>query len=378
VDAKDRLRLYLEQRRELGESELVLDALPVDEVLRMIGAPKTLPGTAGAKRNEGSIDGGGSASNVAPPPKVISLAPPADSPIPTTYAPPPPPPMRTGASSTSNWREVLQANAPPASTNSPITNTSSANTSSDNSSRDSASPLNANAPSMRGATLPLTNVPAWLAALDIPFGLSAVPVSALGAPSPFANLADLDAVASVIAGCRACALGATALNPVPGEGNPSADLVCVGEAPGQSEDESGRPFVGAAGQLLTKILAAIQLSRDDVFICNVLKHRPPGNRNPMPEEVHACTPYLTRQLELLRPKVILALGTFAAQTLLNTQIGLGKLRGQVHTYQGIPLIVTYHPAALLRNEAWKRPAWDDVKMARRILDAARAAAESKN
>ena len=175
----------------------------------------------------------------------------------------------------------------------------------------------------------------------------------------------------MIASCRACSLGALATNPVPGEGNINADFVCVGEAPGQTEDETGRPFVGAAGQLLTKILSAIQLQREDVFICNVLKHRPPGNRNPSLDEIHACTPYLTRQLALTKPKVILALGTFAAQTLLNTTTALGKLRGQVHQYQGVPLIVTYHPAALLRNEAWKRPTWDDVKLARRILDASR-------
>jgi DNA polymerase len=142
----------------------------------------------------------------------------------------------------------------------------------------------------------------------------------------------------------------------------------VGEAPGANEDEQGVPFVGQAGQLLTKIIEAIQLGRDDVFIANVLKHRPPGNRNPMPEEVVACSPYLVRQIELVKPKVILALGTFAAQTLLETKNTIGKLRGQIHRYYGVPLIVTYHPAALLRNPAWKRPTWEDVQLARRILD----------
>jgi uracil-DNA glycosylase family 4 len=155
---------------------------------------------------------------------------------------------------------------------------------------------------------------------------------------------------------------------VPGEGNPNARFVCVGEAPGATEDETGRPFVGAAGQLLTKILAAIGLPREDVFICNVIKHRPPGNRNPLPNEIAACSPYLVRQLELIKPGVILALGTFAAQTLLETKESIGKLRGRVHRYHGIPLIVTYHPAALLRNPSWKRPTWDDVQLARRILD----------
>ena len=148
--------------------------------------------------------------------------------------------------------------------------------------------------------------------------------------------------------------------------------MCVGEAPGAQEDATGRPFYGQAGQLLTKILQAVNLSREEVFILNVLKHRPPGNRNPLPEEVSACRPYLVRQVELVAPKVILALGTFAAQSLLETKLSIGKLRGSVHRYHGIPVIVTYHPAALLRNPAWKRPTWEDVQLARRILDSASA------
>ncbi|HWE41381.1 MAG TPA: uracil-DNA glycosylase, partial [Gemmatimonadaceae bacterium] len=178
----------------------------------------------------------------------------------------------------------------------------------------------------------------------------------------------LDAIADMVRRCTRCPLHQTAIQGVPGEGNPNARFVVVGEAPGATEDETGRPFVGAAGQLLTKILAAINLRREDVFICNVIKHRPPGNRNPLPNEIAACSPYLIRQLELIRPGVILALGTFAAQTLLETKESIGKLRGRVHRYHGIPLIVTYHPAALLRNPAWKRPTWDDVQLARRILD----------
>lgn len=185
---------------------------------------------------------------------------------------------------------------------------------------------------------------------------------------PFANLDSVGAVAESVARCTRCPLHATASNPVPGEGNPNADLVVVGEAPGANEDASGRPFVGAAGQLLTKILEAINLRREDVFICNVLKHRPPDNRNPLPNEVEACSPYLVRQIELIKPKAILALGLFAAQTLLNTKLPLIRLRESVHQYYGIPLIVTYHPAALLRNPNWKRPTWEDVKLARRILD----------
>src|SRR5690606_24458147 len=131
---------------------------------------------------------------------------------------------------------------------------------------------------------------------------------------------------------------------------------------------TGRPFVGRAGELLTRILAAINLRREDVFICNVLKHRPPGNRNPLPIEVAACSPYLLRQLQLIQPRVVVAWGTFAAQTLLETKLPIGKLRGQIHRYYGIPLVVTYHPAALLRNSAWKRPTWEDVQLARRLLD----------
>jgi len=187
---------------------------------------------------------------------------------------------------------------------------------------------------------------------------------------PLAEMQSLDAIAGEVARCTRCPLYATALNPVPGSGNPNADLMVVGEAPGATEDEQGLPFVGAAGKLLTDILAAIQLKRDDVFICNVLKHRPPGNRNPLPDEVKACNPFLVRQIELVRPKVILALGTFAAQTLLETTLALGKLREQRHRYYGVPLIVTYHPAALLRNPSWKRPTWKDVQLARRILDSA--------
>jgi uracil-DNA glycosylase family 4 len=191
--------------------------------------------------------------------------------------------------------------------------------------------------------------------------------------APIAELGSLKAIAEKVAGCKACVLYETARNGVPGEGNPNARVVCVGEGPGANEDESGLPFVGAAGALLTKILESVKLSREEVFITNVVKHRPPGNRNPLPEEVDACSPYLVRQLELIKPKVIIAFGNFAAQTLLNTKDGVGKLRGVVHTYEGIPLVVTYHPAALLRNPNWKRPTWEDVKLARRVLDNAESA-----
>lgn len=188
-----------------------------------------------------------------------------------------------------------------------------------------------------------------------------------------AGLASLDAIAHQVRGCRRCPLHLTAKNGVPGEGNPGARVVCVGEGPGANEDETGLPFVGQAGALLTKILEAVNLAREEVFITNVVKHRPPGNRNPQPDEVAACAPYLIRQLELIKPKVIIAFGNFAAQTLLNTKDGIGKLRGAVHTYHGTPLVVTYHPAALLRNPNWKRPTWEDVKLARRVLDNASGA-----
>jgi DNA polymerase len=193
-------------------------------------------------------------------------------------------------------------------------------------------------------------------------------VGAGAAGSGREDLTTLDAVAAAIARCQACTLAGTARNHVPGEGNPAARFVVVGEAPGETEDELGRPFVGKSGELLTKILDAIKFKREDVFICNVLKHRPPGNRNPSPAEITACRPFLLRQLELLQPKVILALGTFAAQTLLETDSPIGKLRGLEHRYHGIPLVATYHPAALLRNPNWKRPAWEDVQLARRIFD----------
>ncbi|HEV2642897.1 MAG TPA: uracil-DNA glycosylase [Candidatus Elarobacter sp.] len=194
------------------------------------------------------------------------------------------------------------------------------------------------------------------------------PNGSLFEENPFSAVRSLGALAKLIEECTRCPLYKTATHGVPGEGDPKADLMCVGEAPGANEDETGKPFVGQAGALLTKILAAIDLKREDVFIANVLKHRPPGNRNPKPDEIEACSPYLIRQVQLVKPKVILALGTFAAQTLLDTKTPIGKLRGAVHRYYGIPLVVTYHPAALLRNPAWKRPTWEDVKLARRVLD----------
>lgn len=172
--------------------------------------------------------------------------------------------------------------------------------------------------------------------------------------------------------CKKCQLSNTRRNFVFGTGNPAAEVVVVGEAPGNDEDLQGKPFVGRAGQLLTDILKAINFSRDEVFICNILKCRPPGNRNPMPEEISKCEPYLFKQLEIIKPKLILALGAFAAQTLLKTKEPLGKLRGRFFDFRfadkKTQLFVTFHPAALLRNPNWKRPTWEDVKLFRSKYD----------
>lgn len=285
MDVREQLRIYLQQRREGGEHDLVLDQLSVEAVLALLGARDPAPG-----------------------PRKPDVAP-----LPAT---------------SENWRDVL---------------------------RDAgASPHAAPDDAPRPTTLSPSGLNVGKADREL-FGA-------------LANLASLDDVAQAIATCTRCPLYSTAKNPVPGVGNPNAQLMIVGEAPGQTEDETGLPFVGAAGQLLTKILGAVDLKREDVFICNVLKHRPPGNRNPMPDEVTACSPFLFRQFDLIRPKAILALGTFAAQTLLETKLAIGKLRGQIHRFHGVPLVVTYHPAALLRNPSWKRPTWEDVQLVRRILD----------
>lgn len=183
-----------------------------------------------------------------------------------------------------------------------------------------------------------------------------------------ADWTTLDAVARVVAGCTKCALAQTRTQTVPGEGNSKAQLMLVGEGPGQTEDATGRPFVGRAGELLNGILAAIGFEREEVFICNVVKCRPPQNRKPLPDEMSACSSYLDAQLRLVRPKVILALGSTTAEALLKVKRSLTDLRGQVHSYQGTPLVVTYHPAALLRNPNWKKPTWDDVRIARQLVD----------
>ena len=179
---------------------------------------------------------------------------------------------------------------------------------------------------------------------------------------------DLAAVAEMIAHCTRCPLSQGRTHTVPGEGNPEARLMLIGEGPGAKEDATGRPFVGAAGELLNGILNAIDIPREQVFIANIVKCRPPQNRKPLPDEVAACLPYLHRQVALIQPKVIIALGGTAAESLLGVKKSLGQLRAQVHDFGGIPLVVTYHPAALLRNPNWKKPTWDDVRIARQLLD----------
>ncbi len=172
-------------------------------------------------------------------------------------------------------------------------------------------------------------------------------------------------------GCRSCKLCDGRSTVVFGSGNPEADLVVIGEGPGADEDQQGKPFVGRAGQLLTKMLESVQINREtDAYILNVVKCRPPGNRNPEPDEIEACSPFLAAQLATIQPKVILALGSVAAQALLRTKEPIGKLRGRAHPYGSALLVPTFHPAFLLRNpgQEYKRMAWEDLKLARREYD----------
>ncbi|HEY8794685.1 MAG TPA: uracil-DNA glycosylase [Gemmatimonadaceae bacterium] len=348
MKAEDLLRRYLEQRREMGETELVLDGLSVDEVMKLVGIKRG--GRAALERARPLVteaDGrnavGESASAgwrnalratgaLPEPPRAGTRAP---EPVRAADAPPPP---DDGEDAPPKPRPVTSESAP--------------------------APAHSVAPAAPAA--PTKAAPPAAPGLVVGSADGERVSGEIGAATDLAQLAEL------IKRCTRCDLYKTATNAVPGEGNPHAGFMCIGEAPGAQEDATGRPFFGQAGQLLTKILQAVNLSREEVFILNVLKHRPPGNRNPLPEEVSACRPYLVRQVELVAPKVILALGTFAAQSLLETKLSIGKLRGSVHRYHGIPVIVTYHPAALLRNPAWKRPTWEDVQLARRILDDASA------
>lgn len=200
---------------------------------------------------------------------------------------------------------------------------------------------------------------------SLPDNAAATPgASPSGDDNPWPALQDL------VAGCTRCPLHATRTQTVFGTGNHSAEWLLIGEAPGADEDRQGEPFVGRAGQLLTEMLRAAGLERDEVYITNILKCRPPNNRDPQPDEVASCRGYLERQIELIKPRLILAVGRIAAQNLLQTDTPVGRLRGRVHHYgtAGIPLVVTYHPAYLLRSPLEKRKSWDDLQLAMQVLD----------
>jgi DNA polymerase len=322
----------------MGESELVLDSLTVEEALRIVG------GAAQGRASAAPPDAprGASSSDWRATLRAVGGEPPPRDPRADASRPP----------QTPDRALVEDLEAPPA-----------------ESPRGPVPPEAAIRYADARANEPARSAPPVDAPLGITVGSDARELFG----GPLANLGSIEEIARVVRDCKRCPLYATATNPVPGDGPAHADVMIVGEAPGANEDATGKAFVGQAGQLLTKILSAVDLRREDVFICNVMKHRPPGNRNPTPDEVAACSPYLIRQIELIRPKVILALGTFAAQTLLATKLSIAKLRGQIHRYHGVPLIVTYHPAALLRNPGWKRPTWEDVQLARRVLDRASGA-----
>ncbi len=186
---------------------------------------------------------------------------------------------------------------------------------------------------------------------------------------PEAASSDYRVLRETALSCTRCRLAEGRRHVVFADGNPAARLMVVGEAPGAREDATGLPFVGQAGKLLDLMLASVGLSRkDSAYICNVLKCRPPGNRNPLPDEIEACAPFLKGQIDLVSPEVLLAAGTFAAQWLTGTKKPLGKLRGEVYSYQGVPLVVTYHPAALLRNPGWNRLGWEDLQLLRQVMD----------
>lgn len=186
--------------------------------------------------------------------------------------------------------------------------------------------------------------------------------------SPLRSVSTLDEVRAWVAATQLIELDHTRINPVFGVGNPEADLMVIGEAPGAEEDKQGEPFVGRAGQLLTDILKAIGFERSDVYIANILKSRPPNNRDPKPDEIRAHIPILHKQIALIQPKLILCVGRTSGTSLLGVDSSLKAMRGSFHDYHGIPVMVTYHPAALLRNPNWKRPTWEDVQILRKRYD----------
>jgi DNA polymerase len=306
-DARDLLRSWFQQRRELGDDELVLDQLTVAE-LREIVSDRPARGA-----------------------RPVDVAEPARAARPREAA---------------EFRRPVEA----------------------------AEPVRASAPVAVEAPVPGLVETHRRAGAPVP-GTTPHPPSPL-APARYASAEEiaalpvLNAVREIALGCPRCGLAKTRMHVVFGEGSETADVMVVGEAPGQEEDRSGRPFVGRAGQLLDLLLLSSGFQRGDVYVCNVLKCRPPQNRNPQPDEVDACSPYLLRQVELVKPRVILAFGAFAAQTLLGTDITIGKLRGRTHQYRGIPLVPTYHPAACLRHPAWVRSVWEDLQRARDVLEAA--------
>jgi len=194
-------------------------------------------------------------------------------------------------------------------------------------------------------------------------GVTAVPTAATHA----SNASRLSQLAREVEQCRRCPLYRTRTHAVVSDGTPDARLVFVGEAPGRDEDLQGKPFVGAAGQLLTKMIQAMGLRREEVYICNVLKDRPPANRTPLPEEVEACLPFLHEQIAIIRPAVICTLGAVAAKALLGPHVSITKIRGEIRDYQGIRLVPTFHPAYLLRNPPAKKFVWEDLKKVKKLL-----------
>jgi DNA polymerase len=215
-----------------------------------------------------------------------------------------------------------------------------------------ANPRKASAPVASVAAAPVHEAPAPPAPVD---------------EETAGRIAELAALAGVAGACTRCRLAEGRAKVVFGSGNPTAELMFVGEGPGADEDRQGLPFVGAAGELLTRIIQAIEMTREEVYIANVVKCRPPGNRDPQPDEVAACRGYLDKQIALVRPRVLVALGKVAAQALLGNDAPIGRMRGQWYQVQGIPTMVTYHPAALLRNQALKRPTWEDMQQVRDFL-----------
>jgi DNA polymerase len=232
------------------------------------------------------------------------------------------------------------------------------------------------AASAPAASAPAASAPAAPApAASAPAASAPAASAPPAAPDSAARAARLAELGERAAGCTRCVLSESRNRVVVGVGRIDPPLMLVGEAPGHDEDMSGEPFVGRAGQLLTRILAAMQLERSAVYIANVIKCRPPENRNPLPAEITACSPFLAEQIQLVRPRVLCALGRYAAATLLGTHQSLASLRGRVHEYQGIPVVVTYHPSALLRYPQYKKPTWEDMQVVLKLL-AGPAAGES--